>query len=315
MKGGINQVISDDIIKEIENIISDRGKCLLSEPMDRHSSFRAGGCADVFVKLSSTEILGRLIKYLKNKNRPFTVIGNGSNILVSDKGYRGVIVSFEDAKLQLEDGKEKIRAGAGISLNRLSLFAFENSLEGLEFASGIPGKVGGALYMNAGAYGGEMKDVVESVKAVDFEDDDVKEIELSVSECEFGYRTSVARRRRLIFTEAVFSLKRGDSVNIKSRMDELAERRKEKQPLDYPNAGSTFKRPEGYFAGKLIMDAGLKGYSIGGAQVSEKHCGFVINKNGATASDIYKLTEEIIKRVKDNSGVTLEREVILLGDF
>lgn len=287
-------------------------KIYYQEPMSRHTSFRAGGEAACLLQIETEEQLRRLLDYLVKTGWEYFVLGNGSNLLVSDKGYPGVI-------LQLGPGFDKIRAEgerlsvqAGALLSQTAKAALDAGLTGMEFASGIPGSMGGAVVMNAGAYEGEMKQIVESVRVMD---KNGEVMELDNSTMEFGYRTSIIKNRPLIVLEAVLKLTKGEPEQIKARMDELAARRREKQPLEYPSAGSTFKRPEGYFAGKLIMDSGLRGYRIGGAQVSEKHCGFVVNVGNATASDIYELIEEVRERVKDKFGVTLEPEVIRLGEF
>ena len=242
---------------------------------------------------------------------PYYIIGNGSNLLVSDKGYRGVIIQIykEMNEITVEDGKVKAQAGA--LLSGIAAKALAAELTGFEFASGIPGTIGGACVMNAGAYGGEMKDVLESVTVLTGEGEI---IELGRNELELGYRTSVIAKKGYIVLGAVMKLEHGDAVNIKAYMDELKEKRVTKQPLEYPSAGSTFKRPEGHFAGKLIEDAGLRGFQVGGAQVSEKHCGFVINRDHATAADIMELMRQVQMRVKENSGVDLEPEVKRLGD-
>jgi UDP-N-acetylmuramate dehydrogenase len=239
------------------------------------------------------------------------VVGNGSNLLVSDEGYHGVIISTERFR-KLEISGCRVNAGAGVLLSRLANAACGESLSGLEFSAGIPGTVGGAVVMNAGAYGSEIKDVLESVCILD-EEGQVRT--LSGADLKLGYRTSILMEKPWIVLEAAFALTPGEEGTIRSRMEELAAQRKEKQPLEYPSAGSTFKRPEGHFAGKLIEAAGLKGFSVGGAAVSEKHAGFVINRDSATAADIYRLCREIRERVRENSGVTLELEVKLLGDF
>lgn len=306
----------------------------MQEPMAEHTTFRAGGTADVFVT-SELSCLRSVLQFLKKEKVPFVILGNGSNVLVSDKGYHGVIVRLSEGGANRADDRstaansdqnQDTNAGilirentlicnAGIKLGVAAHAAMEASLEGVAFAAGIPGTVGGALTMNAGAFGGEMKDIAESVTALDLEKDEVPEITLTREEMHFSYRHSIAAERKLCFTGATLKLMPGDRQGIETRMREISTQRTEKQPLNFPSAGSTFKRPEGYFAGKLIMDAGLRGYSVGGAQVSEKHCGFVINKGGATATDIYTLICDVQKTVLENSGVALEREVILLGDF
>ena len=284
---------------------------LVEEPMSRHTTFRAGGKAKCLVRIGSVNQLGALLPYFRENGIPYFILGNGSNLLVGDGGYPGVMLQIGSKMNRIKAEEECIRAEAGALLSRVAGFALENGLTGLEFASGIPGTVGGALVMNAGAYGGEIKQVVRQVTVID------ERGEISVIEndaMEFGYRTSVIKKKPLTVLEAVFALSPGEESGIRARMEELAQRRKEKQPLEYASAGSTFKRPEGFFAGKLIMEAGLRGLRVGGAQVSEKHCGFVINTGGATAGDILAVIREVQKRVRENTGITLETEVILLGD-
>lgn len=285
---------------------------LLNEPMYKHTTFRVGGEAQCFVRISNVEQLIRLVPYFKMVEVPYFVIGNGSNLLVGDKGYEGVILQIGNKmnRVTLED--THIRAGAGALLSQVAKCAWENGLTGLEFASGIPGTLGGGIVMNAGAYGGEMKQVTGLVTVMN-EQGEI--LELDRETMEFGYRTSIIKNRPFIVLESVLDLQRGDKEEIMAKMEELAEKRKEKQPLEFASAGSTFKRPEGYFAGKLIMDAGLRGYSVGGARVSEKHCGFVINTGRATAADIAEVIREVQERVNDKFGVALETEVIFLGEF
>jgi UDP-N-acetylmuramate dehydrogenase len=243
---------------------------------------------------------------------PYLVIGNGSNLLVSDDGIRGAVIEMLDRSGDIEIADDRINVAAGMLLSKTAKLAADNGLAGMEFASGIPGTLGGAVVMNAGAYGGEMKDIVESVIVID---ENGSELRLGVDELQMGYRTSIIADRGYVVIEVSLKLRRDNTDDILTRMKELNSARLSKQPLEYPSAGSTFKRPEGYFAGKLIMDAGLKGYRVGGAQVSEKHCGFVINRGDATAADIMQLMSDVICRVKENSGVTLEPEVKIIGEF
>ncbi len=283
----------------------------INEPMSKHTSFRAGGNAEWFVVPESVEELCAVLKACKKADTPWYVVGNGSNLLVSDKGYAGVIIST--AKFErLEVNGTEMTAGAGVMLSRLANMAYKAGLTGLEFAAGIPGSVGGACVMNAGAYGSEMKNVLKSVTVLTGEGTVEK---IPAEKLELGYRTSVIPKRGYLVLEAEFALAEGSMEEIKAVMDDLAFRRKDKQPIEFPSAGSTFKRPEGYFAGKLIEDSGLKGFTVGGAQVSEKHAGFVINKGGATAADIYNLCQEVKAVVQKNFGVTMEMEVKLLGEF
>lgn len=285
---------------------------LTDEPMKKHVTFRVGGAADYFVSPESAEEVQKIILLCKEAGMPYYILGNGSNLLVSDHGYRGVIIQIYKSMSEVSVKGELVTAQAGALLSAIAAKAAEESLTGFEFASGIPGTIGGAAVMNAGAYGGEMKDVLEQVTVL------TKEGELLTlprEELEMGYRTSRVAKNRYIVLEAVIRLRYGEQKQIRETMNELKEKRTTKQPLEYPSAGSTFKRPEGYFAGKLIEDAGLRGFQVGGAQVSEKHCGFVINKDNATAAEVRELIRQVSERVKANSGVTLEPEVKMLGEF
>ncbi|MCR5591079.1 MAG: UDP-N-acetylmuramate dehydrogenase [Lachnospiraceae bacterium] len=298
-----------EITEQLKSIV-DSSRILADEPMRAHTTFRTGGPADLFIMLKSIKEATETVRLLLAHDIDFTVIGNGSNLLVSDSGYRGCILCMGMDDIKTEGAR--ITAGAGAMLSRIAGTACENSLTGLEFASGIPGSVGGAIVMNAGAYGGEIKDVASSVTLLDIMTGEV--LTRSAEEMEFGYRTSIVKQYPYIVLEACFELSAGDKAEIKEKMDDLARRRREKQPLEYPSAGSTFKRPEGYFAGKLIEDAGLKGFSAGGASVSEKHCGFVINKGDATSSDIISVIRTVRSKVAEKFGVTLEPEVVMLGE-
>ena len=282
------------------------------EPMQKHTTFRVGGPADYFVMPESREQVQKVVALCKEENIPYYIVGNGSNLLVSDQGYHGVIVQIGKKMSRIEVDGEQIRVQAGALLSAVANLALENNLTGFEFAAGIPGSFGGACVMNAGAYGGEMKDVLLSVTVLTPEGEFLT---IPKEDLELGYRTSIIEKRQYLVLEAVIGLKEGDPEEIKALMDDLRQRRIDKQPLEYPSAGSTFKRPEGYFAGKLIQDAGLKGFQVGGAQVSEKHAGFVINKDHATASDIYELMCQVSAKVEEQSGVRLEPEVKRLGRF
>ncbi len=284
----------------------------LNEPMSLHTSFKVGGEASIFIKEGSSEKIKALVKYCKENKKPYTVIGRGSNLLVSDKGYAGMIIAMDGEHADISVNDNYIEAAAGASLTTLAREALKNSLTGFEFAAGIPGSIGGAVVMNAGAYGGEIKDVLDGITAID-SDGNIKYI--TADKLDLSYRHSNIEENGLVILSAKLRLKRGDATSIKNIMDSNLKSRVEKQPLDYPSAGSTFKRPEGFFAAKLIEDCKLKGYSVGGAQVSTKHAGFVINTGDATASDIYNITEDIIKIVKEKTGVMLEREIKLIGDF
>ena len=280
------------------------------EAMSQHTTFKIGGPADYFLMPDKGEDVGRVIKICKEKEIPYFILGNGSNLLVSDKGYQGVVVQLYRNFGQIRVEDSRIHAQAGALLSGIAAAAREASLTGFEFAGGIPGTLGGAVVMNAGAYGGEMKDVLKEVTVLTPEGG---VLTLQADELHMGYRTSVIKEAGYIVLEAVISLEKGDQEEIRSRMQELAGMRTSKQPLSYPSAGSTFKRPEGYFAGKLIMDSGLRGYQVGGAQVSEKHCGFVTNRNQATAADVEELCHQVAEKVKEQSGVDLEMEIKRLG--
>ena len=282
------------------------------EPMSLHTTFRIGGPADLFVTPGSIQAVADSIRICKETQTPFAVIGNGSNLLVSDTGYRGVIIQIGRNLNQVSVNGEEIRAQAGAMLSVIAKTALSESLTGFEFASGIPGTLGGAAVMNAGAYGGEMKDVLTEVTVLTREGE-IRTI--PAEKLEMGYRTSLAAKNGWIILEAVLKFQKGDAEAIRGRMEELKMQRVTKQPLDLPSAGSTFKRPEGYFAGKLIMDAGLRGFTVGGAQISEKHCGFVVNKGGATAEDVRNLICAVQKKVQEEAGVKLEPEVKFLGEF
>ena len=299
-------------IKQRFQEILGNDRVLEAEPMSKHTTFRIGGPADLFVAPENTDEIKKLIAICKEEEVPYFILGNGSNLLVSDKGYRGVIIQLYRSFGQITLMENEIHAQAGALLSGIAAMAREASLTGFEFAGGIPGTLGGAVVMNAGAYGGEMKDVLKEVTVLTPEGEIVT---LQADELQMGYRTSVVKEAGYIVLEAVISLKEGNPEEIKNRMQELAAMRSSKQPLSYPSAGSTFKRPEGYFAGKLIMDSGLRGYHVGGAQVSEKHCGFVINAGNATAKDVTTLMADVQRIVMEKFGVKLEPEVKLLGEF
>ncbi len=285
-------------------------KIVENEPMSAHTTFRIGGPARYYMIPENAGQVSKCMGFAMKMELPYVIVGKGSNVLFSDEGYPGVVIEVGRSMADIEVSEDgHIRAGAGAGLGALAAAAAKQSLSGLEFASGIPGTVGGAVVMNAGAYGGEIKDCIKSAKVLDKEG---AVLELSRAEMELGYRSSVIQRRGYIVTEAVFQLHKGNKEQILGRMSELNAKRREKQPLDYPSAGSTFKRPEGYFAGKLIEDAGLRGFQVGDAQVSEKHCGFVINRGKATAADVIGLMEEVQKRVLETSGVRLEPEVKII---
>ena len=282
------------------------------EAMSQHTTFKIGGPADYFLMPDKGEDVGRVIKICKEKEIPYFILGNGSNLLVGDGGYRGAVIQiYRNMSSVTVEGNE-ITAQAGALLSAVAAAAKNASLTGFEFAGGIPGTIGGAVVMNAGAYGGEMKDVLTEVTVMNAEGDIFT---LPTEELELGYRTSIIKTAGYIVLEAKIRLKEGDPEVIRETMKDLTIRRTTKQPLEYPSAGSTFKRPEGYFAGKLIMDSGLAGYQVGGAQISEKHCGFVINAGDATARDVRTLMDNVRDIVYKKYGVTLEPEVKFLGEF
>lgn len=292
--------------------IIDEPRVLCAEPMNKHTTFRVGGPADYFVMPKTIEEVQQVISLCKEKEMPYYVLGNGSNLLVGDMGYRGVIIQIYKEMSSIQVRGTTIKAQAGALLSKVGSAALEAGLTGFEFASGIPGTVGGAVVMNAGAYGGEMKDILTCATVITQEGE---VLTLYKGELELGYRTSVIAKKDYIVLEAEYQLQLGDKKAIRARMDELKVQRVTKQPLEYPSAGSTFKRPEGYFAGKLIQDAGLRGFQVGGAQVSEKHCGFVINTGTATAADVKELIRQVSDKVMQEFGVRLEPEVKILGEF
>ena len=299
----------DLVLKQLNSLLGAEN-VLTDEPMSKHCTFRIGGNADFFVSPCSGEQIARLVDLAKNENILYFVTGNGSNLLVSDKGYRGIIINIGKNMSSVSVEGNMITAQSGATLSRIAHKAASNGLSGLEFASGIPGTLGGAVYMNAGAYGGEMKDVVVSTEYLDT-DGCIKTIH--GEDHLFGYRNSFFSSGGIVLS-ATMKLSEANKEDIQALMADFNNRRRTKQPLEYPSAGSTFKRPEGYFAGKLIEDAGLKGYSVGGACVSEKHSGFVINTGNATCSDVLELIDHIRKTVYEIFGVELETEVKHLGE-
>ena len=310
-----NKMLSEALISML-----GAGNVRTGELMKTHTTFRIGGAADYYVTPQAEKQIADVIAFLKKSDIKYIVIGNGSNILVSDEGFRGVVVELGDGFSDyefLQDSQDNsdevlVKASAGMKLTRLGNQLAANGIAGFEFATGIPGCIGGAVRMNAGAYGGEFKDILVSAKVID---DEGVIRELSSDELELGYRTSIVAKSNMIVLEATLKLRKGEPDIIRNNISELAAKRRQKQPLEYPSAGSTFKRPEGYFAGKLIMDSGLRGYQIGGARVSDKHCGFVINAGDATAQDVVALMDHVTEVVREKYGVTLEPEVKFLGDF
>lgn len=299
------------IQKLYEYLVHSGVEVYQDEPLSGHITFKLGGKADLFACPSSEEELVLILKKAKELSVPHYILGKGSNLLVPDDGYRGIVINIGEKMGEISlVGDDTIVCGAGALLTKVCLFALEHSLSGIEFAYGIPGSAGGAAFMNAGAYGGEMKDVL--VKCTHL-DSDFNKSEFSSDSLNLGYRSSAYSGGGYVILSLTIKLKKGEKSEIKAKMDDLMARRKSKQPLEYPSAGSTFKRPEGYFAGKLIQDAGLKGYSVGGAMVSEKHSGFVINYNNATCADVLNLCSFVRDTVEEKFGVKLEREIKILG--
>ena len=299
-----------EIIDRIYTIVN-KSNVTLDSPMKSHTSFRIGGNADVYIDISEEEI-APVISLCKETNTSYTIIGNGSNILVGDKGIRGVTIRIGSRMADIAAHDNIINVGSGALLSRTASVALNNNLTGMEFAAGIPGSVGGAVLMNAGAYGGEIKDILVSARVLTPEGV-VKEY--SNEELELSYRHSKIMETGGVILSATFKLQQGDYDSIKDKMQELNKRRTDKQPLNLPSAGSTFKRPEGHFAGKLIEDSNLRGYRVGGAMVSDKHCGFVVNVDNATAHDVIKLMENVSDKVYEDAGVRLEPEVRFIGEF
>lgn len=303
--------MNSEIIKKFCDLLGEE-RVFTGEAMSRHTTFKIGGPADYFLMPDKDTDVGRIVKICKESAIPYFILGNGSNLLVGDGGYRGAVIQiYKNMSAVTVEGTE-ITVQAGALLSSVAAAAKNEALTGFEFAGGIPGTMGGAVVMNAGAYGGEMKDVLTEVTVMDEEGEIVT---LPADKLELGYRTSIIKTAGYIVLEAKLQLKEGNPEVIRETMKDLTIRRTTKQPLEYPSAGSTFKRPEGYFAGKLIMDSGLAGYQVGGAQVSEKHCGFVINAGGATARDVRTLMDNVRDIVYKKYGVTLEPEVKFLGDF
>ncbi len=301
-------MISEAVLETLRDL-APAEDIYVQEPLAEYTTFRVGGPADCLISIGSEEQLGRLQRYLHMVDIPFFVLGNGSNTLVRDAGYSGVVLQIGRKMSGIRVDGDRIVAQAGALLSQVSKEALAHGLSGLEFASGIPGTVGGAVVMNAGAYGGEMSQVVTEVTVMNREGEIMV---LDNETMEFGYRYSTIRHQPFIVTQVSFLLRAGEPEQIRARMEELSARRREKQPLEYPSAGSTFKRPEGYFAGELIMKAGMRGFQIGGARVSDKHCGFIVNVGNATAADILDVIGEVRERVKERFGVDLEMEPVVL---
>lgn len=293
----LREIVGADSVKENEN-------------MAEHTTFKCGGNASLYIAPNSIDELVKVLEVLREEDYPYMVIGNGSNLLVKDSGYDGAIVEVDKKIGEIDVRGEEIIVEAGAKLSKVATIAMESDLAGFEFAHGIPGNMGGAVVMNAGAYGGEMKDVLKWVKVVD-QNGEIKTLENE--ELELGYRTSKVMKEKMIVLEACIKLELGIMGEIADVMALLMSKRKASQPLEYPSAGSTFKRPEGYYAGKLVQDAGMKGYRVGDAMVSEKHSGFVINCGNATATDVIQVIKDVQAKVKEDFGVDLEPEVRIIG--
>ena len=304
-------MISNAVVEAFKGFVPEEN-IYINEPMKEHTTFRVGGPADCLLEIDNKEQLSAVLHYLSLIGLPYFVLGNGSNLLVGDRGYKGIILHIRGNMKAVRVEGNMIIAQAGALLSQIAKVAYEHGLTGFEFAAGIPGTIGGGVVMNAGAYGGEMKQVVDTVSVLDKTGN---ELNLSNNTMEFGYRTSSIKNNLFVVTEVSLQLASGNKEEIKIKMEELSLKRKGKQPLEYPSAGSTFKRPEGYFAGELIMNAGLRGFAIGGAKVSDKHCGFVVNTGSACAADIYDVIKQVQCVVKEKFRVDLEPEVIMIGDF
>lgn len=298
-----------DLLKTKAFLNKNKISFLENEPMHTHCSFKTGGNADIFVAANSVDNVKNILDFCRETNTPITVIGNGSNLLISDRGIEGIVLSLNELN-KMEIDQDTLTLQSGVSLSRACLLALEHSLTGLEFAYGIPGSIGGAVYMNAGAYGGEIADIIVSATVLT---PTGEIITIEKDSMALGYRTSIFKTKGYIILSAKFSLKKGNNTEIKAKMDELMNKRRDKQPLQYPSAGSTFKRPQGHFAGALIEQAGLMGKTVGGAMVSEKHAGFIINYNDATTDNIVDLINEVKKEVKEKFGIELEKEIIYIG--
>lgn len=303
-------MLEDSLEQQLRQILSPE-QILKQEPMAKHTTFRVGGPADYYL-MPELEQVQHLMVWCREHDLPVTIIGNGSNLLVGDRGIRGLVMEFGKNLSRIQIEEDRLTAGAGTLLSQAAGAAAREGLGGMEFAAGIPGTVGGAVIMNAGAYGGEIKDILSWVRVLD-RNGNIQQIETSC--LDLSYRHSSLMENGGIVLEAQFLLKKKNQQEIYGLMEELKGKRLDKQPLEYPSAGSTFKRPEGYFAGKLIMDAGLRGYQVGDAQVSEKHCGFVINRGHATAADICQLMKYVSEQVEKQFGVRLEPEVRMIGEF
>ena len=309
-------IVNEDCIKQIEKII-DKNFIKLDEPMSKHTSFRVGGNADAYIILQNKENLIEVLKIAKEYNLPITIVGNGTNLLVKDNGIRGLVINYASSNFEIIDANKvdeyKIKVDSGVKNGVLAQFLLKNELTGFEFAAGIPGTIGGAIYMNAGAFGGEIANIVESVTYISLKD--LKVYTLKTEQCEFAYRTSIFEQDEdKIILEAIFNFKKGKKEEIAQKMDEFRNKRLSSQPLDKPSAGSTFKRGENFITAKLIDECNLKGYKIGGAQVSEKHAGFIINTGNASAKDIIDLIKYVKTKVYEKFGVEIKPEVRVIGE-
>ena len=309
-------IVNEDCIKQIEKII-DKNFIKLDEPMSKHTSFRVGGNADAYIIVQNKENLIEVLKIAKEYNLPITIVGNGTNLLVKDNGIRGLVINYASSNFEIIDANKvdeyKIKVDSGVKNGVFVQFLLKNELTGFEFAAGIPGTIGGAIYMNAGAFGGEIANIVESVTYISLKD--LKIYTLKNEQCEFAYRTSIFEQDEdKIILEAIFNFKKGKKEEIAQKMDEFRNKRLSSQPLDKPSAGSTFKRGENFITAKLIDECNLKGYKIGGAQVSEKHAGFIINTGNASAKDIIDLIEYVKTKVYEKFGVEIKPEVRVIGE-
>lgn len=309
-------IVNEDCIKQIEKII-DKNFIKLDEPMSKHTSFRVGGNADAYIIVQNKENLIEVLKIAKEYNLPITIVGNGTNLLVKDNGIRGLVINYASSNFEIIDANKvdeyKIKVDSGVKNGVFAQFLLKNELTGFEFAAGIPGTIGGAIYMNAGAFGGEIANIVESITYISLKD--LKIYTLKNEQCEFAYRTSIFEQDEdKIILEAIFNFKKGKKEEIAQKMDEFRNKRLSSQPLDKPSAGSTFKRGENFITAKLIDECNLKGYKIGGAQVSEKHAGFIINTGNASAKDIIDLIEYVKTKVYEKFGVEIKPEVRIIGE-
>ena len=304
---------SEEVFKKIQKIIPENKRILCDEPMSKHTSFRVGGPADYYIIVINEKELKQVLKLANDLGLPITIVGNGTNLLVKDRGIRGFVIrnDLSEFKINRTQNYAEIKVGSGFPVTKLSRIALMEELKGLEFLCGIPGTVGGAIRMNAGAYGGEIKDVLVSVKYMDYDGNTYK---AKNEELELSYRHSIFSNKKWIITQAVFHVEYGNKVEIEKIMNENQHSRQEKQPIEYPSAGSTFKRQEGVITAKLIDECGLKGYSIGGAEVSTKHAGFIINKGNASSSDIINLIEHVKQVVYERKNIKIETEVVILGE-